>query len=117
MESKSFLFRFGVVKSKKPMKIVNLVIKVNITTKSDDLSSYPFMTLSDGSFGIPAINEYSIDTKKSSQDYEKWFDINQSGINLTVNSKTRSYGGIIGRRPLVVLIPRKPNDDSDLTKE
>ena len=116
MEQKlNFLFKFCVAKNLK--QIVNLVIKVNITTKSDDLSSYPFMTLSDGSFKIPAINEYSIDTKKSSQDYEKWFDIKQSGINhLTINSKTRSYDGIIERRPLVVLIPHKPIDDSELTE-
>jgi len=117
-KSKKFLFKFSTAKSKNEFKVLTIIVDLPIT--KENLESYPFLTFNDGSFGIPA-NGYSIDTEKSSPDYEDWFDINEPKKNglLTVNSKTKSrycgfnstiwgYNWSYERRPLIVHMPPEP---------
>ena len=95
METKNWLFQFGVATgpktkedSKKATEVKKLVISVKLF---DNVTSCIYLTLGDGSCAIPA-KEYAIDTEKSSKELEKWFDIKSDDEGwLIINSKKHIY--------------------------
>lgn len=87
METKNYLLRFGTITDpKKPEEIKELVVKVKLF---DGLPSCFYLLLGDAC-AIPA-QEYTVDTEKSSQEPEKWFDIKDDEGWLTINSKKHIY--------------------------